>query len=157
MMRFPDLRSGDIEWHEFEWLQTLVELWRPGGVYASGDLVRPSASSGFFYECTTAGMSAAREPNFARTSGVTTSDGSVVWTARTPAAASEPTISSCVYAFAPSGELTQDDVAIDNNRMVTKIRIDATGAKLGDYEITATMTDSAGEDFIRKAMLRIIA
>ncbi len=153
---FPDLKQADVEWHTFEWKTTHVQPWQPGLVVQTGDLIRPTVPNGFFFEVTTAGELAGREPNWNTIAAATTPDGSAVFTARTPAAASEPTILSCTYAMSPAG-LVEDSVAIDNDRMETRIRIDATGADLGTYTITATMTDSSGEDHIRSASLTVVA
>lgn len=156
MLQFPDLNQADLAWHDFDWRDLLVEEWRPGKLYASGALVRPRAANGFFYECSTAGQSAARPPNFPRTASATVVDGSVTWTARTPAVASEPTIASCTYAFSPTGQLVEDDTAVDNAQMISRVRIDPTGAKPGDYIVTATMTDSSGEIFVQEARVRVV-
>jgi hypothetical protein len=154
MASFPDLPKTDIEWHEFEWLNVLVQAWSPGLVVAAGDLIRPTVPNGFFYAANAGGQLGGREPAWNAQAGATTQNGSVTLTAQTPGTASEPTIASCTYAMTPSG-LVEDDTQIDNDRMVTRIRIDATGADTGDYTITATMTDSTGEDHVRSATLTV--
>lgn len=52
--------------------------------YALGALVIPRGPSlnGYYYECTTAGTSAAAPPTWGTTPGGTTNDGGVVWTCR---------------------------------------------------------------------------
>ncbi len=50
--------------------------------YALLDTITPSTQTGFVYECTTAGTSAATEPTFGKTVGGTTTDGTVTWTCR---------------------------------------------------------------------------
>ncbi len=152
---FPDLKKADVEWHTFEWKTTHVQPWQPGLIVNTGDLVRPTVANGFFFECTTAGELGGREPAWNAIAAATTNDGSATFTARTPAAASEPTILTCTYAMTPTG-LVEDSTAIDNDRLESRIRIDATGATAQTYTITATMTDSSGEDHIRSATLTVI-
>lgn len=156
MLQFPDLHKTDIEWHEFYWLEALVQRYQPGAMYATNELIRPTFPNGFFYKATTPGQASGREPNWPRTAAATVNDGSVVWTAQTPAVSAEPTIASAAYVISPSGELVESSTDEDNDRMVSRIRIDATGAKPGVYTILATMTDSAGEDYAITGQVRVI-
>ncbi len=50
--------------------------------YAAGAYMRVAAHAGVIFECTTAGTSAGSAPTFDTTVGNTTTDGTVVWTAR---------------------------------------------------------------------------
>ena len=50
--------------------------------YAVGDIVIPTVSNGFFYECTAAGTSGVIEPTWVTTAGSKVVDGTVNWTAR---------------------------------------------------------------------------
>jgi len=57
-------------------------VWSPTTAYSVGDRVRPTTTNGYYYECTTAGVSAATEPtNWPTAEGATVTDGTVVWTA----------------------------------------------------------------------------
>lgn len=57
-----------------------------------GDKILPTESTGFYYECTTAGTTGGTEPEWPITQDDTIADGTVVWTARTffDAVAAEP-------------------------------------------------------------------
>ena len=59
-------------------------LWRPGTVYALGDVVIPSYETGLHYHCTTAGTAGASPPVWGVVPWATTSDNTVVWTAAQP-------------------------------------------------------------------------
>jgi len=64
-----------------------TQAWQNSHTYSTGDCIRPTTGSkGFYYECTTAGTSAATEPDWtlapATTPGGTTTDGGVTWTTR---------------------------------------------------------------------------
>jgi hypothetical protein len=58
-------------------------LWRPGTVYALGDAVIPNYRTGLQYHCTAAGTSGAG-PAWGTVPWLTTSDGTVTWTAAVP-------------------------------------------------------------------------
>lgn len=62
--------------------------WQPGTAYSTGKFGRPTinaASTGLVYEATTGGTSGTTEPAWPTTAGSTVVDGTVTWTARTPA------------------------------------------------------------------------
>lgn len=63
---------------------TIPTLWAASTAYTVGQEVVPTAASdtGYIYECTTAGTSAASEPSWSSTVGGTVTDGSVTWTVR---------------------------------------------------------------------------
>lgn len=56
--------------------------WAPSTAYSLGDMRRPTGGSrtGFTYKVTTAGTSGATEPAWPQDTGVTVTDGTVVWT-----------------------------------------------------------------------------
>lgn len=57
--------------------------WQASTAYAVGDVVQPTTSNGFKYECTAAGTTGAGEPTWPTTKGNTVVDGGVTWTCRT--------------------------------------------------------------------------
>ena len=57
--------------------------WAASTAYALGDIVVPTTSNGFWYECTTAGTSNASEPSWPTTEGGTVNDNTATWTCRT--------------------------------------------------------------------------
>jgi hypothetical protein len=62
-----------------------VNTWTASMAYGVGDCVLPTApqaGSTLYYKCTTAGTSAASEPEWPTTPGNTYTDGTVVWTCR---------------------------------------------------------------------------
>lgn len=59
-----------------------TSLWQPVYNYEVGDLVvARNGETFFFYKCTVAGMSNSSEPNWVKSTGSSTYDGSVVWIA----------------------------------------------------------------------------
>ena len=50
--------------------------------YVVGNLVVPLTPNGYYYECTSAGVSGANQPNWSTTENSTVTDGTVVWTVR---------------------------------------------------------------------------
>lgn len=60
----------------------LALRWEPETSYSLSDRRRPTASTGFEYECTTAGQSGRKEPVWPKVVGQTITDGSVTWTCR---------------------------------------------------------------------------
>ena len=60
-----------------------VTPWAASTAYALATIVIPTANNGLWYECTTAGTSAASEPTWPTTPGQTVTDGTtLVWTCR---------------------------------------------------------------------------
>ncbi|MBU4566986.1 MAG: hypothetical protein KKE29_19895 [Proteobacteria bacterium] len=66
------------------YLQALaVSDWAAATAYTAGNLVKPTAENGYFYECTTGGTShATTEPTWPTVPGQTVTDGTAVWTCR---------------------------------------------------------------------------
>ena len=59
--------------------------WTASQAYAVGDRICGVATSDYWmFECTTAGTAGSTEPTWTKTDGVTTTDNTVVWTARIP-------------------------------------------------------------------------
>lgn len=155
-MALDPLRKTDPDWFTFDWLERLVPEWRPNTHYSDGQVVRPIVPCGAYLVCSTAGLSAARL-NAVPAAGSTLADGKgLVWTVTVPSGASVPKPASAVYATNPSGivELSSD---LDADRMITRVRLDAGAADVGDYTLTATMTDTAGEEHVASSALEVIA
>lgn len=54
-------------------------VWQESHAYSLGQYVKPSVGNGFRYKCTTAGTSNADQPDWPTETGLTVTDGSVVW------------------------------------------------------------------------------
>ena len=50
--------------------------------YAVGNLVIPTITNGYYYECTTSGMASITQPTWITTEGSTITDGTVIWTSK---------------------------------------------------------------------------
>jgi hypothetical protein len=60
-----------------------ASIWAASTTYSLGDLVAPFTSPvAYYFECTTPGTSDSSEPSWNNTVGITTSDGTIVWTCR---------------------------------------------------------------------------
>lgn len=59
-----------------------ASTWAASTAYAVGDVVFPTSSNGFVYECVTAGTSGSSEPTWPTTLGQQVTDGTVTWEAR---------------------------------------------------------------------------
>lgn len=57
-----------------------TEFWLPRTTYATGRQVVPDVPNGHWYRATTGGTSGNSEPSFPTTTGLTVTDGTVVWT-----------------------------------------------------------------------------
>jgi hypothetical protein len=58
---------------------TLARKVWASGTYALGDLVQPTTSNSYYYQCTTAGTSGSTQPTWPTTTGATVVDGSITW------------------------------------------------------------------------------
>ena len=58
------------------------ETWASEEHYTTGNIVVGTATSGVYFECTTAGTAGVSEPTWDQTPPNTTADGTVIWTAR---------------------------------------------------------------------------
>lgn len=152
---FDPLRRNDPDYFVFDWSARLVSEHIPGKHYATGALVRPRLPTGFLYECTTKGQAAWRPPVWPRTNGATVTDGSAVWTCRTLEAATLASISTVVYTITPTG-IAQSDASILADELSSKVRLDASSAGLGTYDLVALMTDSGGEEHELRTELEVI-
>lgn len=98
----PAKRSYHTIDYGIDWTAFLAKHWQQGTSYAANDRIRPRTPTGFEYEATTAGQSAAREPRWPTTLADTVADGSVVWTARALSTASlQTTVSASTWTADP--------------------------------------------------------
>jgi hypothetical protein len=82
---FRDQSPAAVLWKGAVWLfwqsNRFGSIWQPATAYAVGAYVLPASSNGWYYQCTRAGTSGATPPAFPIPSGVTVTDGGVVWVA----------------------------------------------------------------------------
>ena len=62
--------------------QATPPIWTSGGTFSLGQIVKPTASYNYTYECTVAGTAGSTEPTWPTTVGNTVTDGGVTWTCR---------------------------------------------------------------------------
>lgn len=80
------------------WLDAIpTASWAPATVVGTNDSVVPSASNGYIFECTTAGLTGALEPTWPTTLAATVTDGTVVWTCAGPDVAAQDLSSYTAY------------------------------------------------------------
>jgi len=103
-------------------------------------VVRPERTTGFYYSCTTAGLTAESYPeSWPTIAGQEVRDGSAVWTAVHPDDASVPSVQSAVWTV-PTG-ITKDS----QSESGTHTHITLSGGTDGvDYDLTCRMTPTSG-------------
>lgn len=76
--------SAPTQWVAYKSLDTsqiVTQKWLAGSTYATNARIVPLASpTGYFYQCTTAGVAGATEPTWPTLPGATVKDGGAVWT-----------------------------------------------------------------------------
>lgn len=150
MLQFDPLRRTDPDFFEFEWRELIVAQRRGGRAYSIADVVRPLRATGFYAVCSTAGQSAAKEPVWAATEGITVQDGSVTWTMQ--AAPTLPTISAVTYTLDPA-TVTSGSPTTSGTR--TRVKFDASAAEIGTYQCLAEIT-AGGEDYSTLATFDVV-
>jgi hypothetical protein len=114
-----------------------ANFWAPNEQFGTGEYVRPNKATGFSYECTTAGTSAAREPVWPTTISATKVDGSITWTCRAASSNGVNAVSSPSATSEPTG-LTIGSVAASES---TKINATYSGGVDGEsYDAVFTFT-----------------
>lgn len=114
--------------------------WRANEAYSAAEYVRPRTpkSTGFAYECTTAGLSGANEPRWPRAIGETVPDGSIVWTCRAAALNGLNVLSAPSAVADPTGGLTVESVSVEEGH---KLLATYVGGTLGqDYDAVFSFT-----------------
>jgi hypothetical protein len=152
-MSLSPLRRTDPDFFKFNWPNVLAATWEQGCAYSIANVVRPDVAMGFYAECMTSGLSASREPRWRAEAGAVVRDGSVLWVMRDPSSVSLPTITAATYTITPAG-ITQSGAAISGS--VTTVKLDASAASLGTYNVVAEIT-AGGEDYSIETDLEVIA
>jgi hypothetical protein len=135
-----DPKDPDVEaTYSIDWSRELVTEAKRDQDFTLGAFARPHLGTGFYYEATTAGRTAARYPRWPRSAGETVNDGSVVWTARAPSAATLPSVASATWTV-PDG-ITLESQSEDG--FFTHVTLSG-GTDGESYELTCRMTDSNG-------------
>lgn len=159
MLKFSPLLQADPEWFEFEWQDMLAPPWRAGELVEVGAVRRPHVATGYYLVCTTAGECNYRHPyvpNVSGQEGESVEDGgSVTWELTLPSSANVPTVASAEYTSDPEG-ITVDDDEVVAATAKSRVRLDASAVEPGCYIITATMTDSTGEEHTARAKVQVI-
>lgn len=126
--------------YRFKFERVLEYVWQPAFEQDTGEYVRPTQGNGFEYECTTAGQTGSREPNWPTTIAQTVTDGSVVWTCRAFSTNATDTIAS-VNVEADTG-ITVDSETVVGNTVLMEI---SGGTDTQSYVVSCEITTSAGE------------
>lgn len=114
-----------------------ANYWRENEEFDLNSYVRPSRSTGFAYQATTAGLSGAKEPIWPKALASTVTDGSVTWTCVPAGANGVSPITSPSATSDPSG-LTIASISVDDS---IKILATYQGGSLGqDYDAVYTFT-----------------
>lgn len=137
-------RSFDEVPVTFDWHDFLANLPLRGKAYALAVMVRlpRGRSTGFQYECTTAGVTGAQEPRWPKTLNGTVTDGSVVWTARALAATSLRTTVSTHQAPAVTG-VNLGTITVDDHIYTVPVSGGTSGQV---YDIKHQIACANGED-----------
>ena len=131
----PAAYGGDIKaWVKrdanYDRIMSLVTLtipavpWTPSKVYVARELVRPTApesNSTLYFECTTAGTSAAAQPRWTTTPETTCNDGSVVWTCRN--ASNCASFDHLAFRYSDPARLSENIAAPEFVRLLRFIRL----------------------------------
>jgi hypothetical protein len=107
-----------------------------------GAFVRAEPDLGWYYECTTAGITSRYFPEWPRAASETVNDGSVIWTSRHPDDAVVPKVSTVLWTVEDG--LTLDSQSEDDH----EIHATFSGGVHGqDYDAVASVTPSDGNPF----------
>ena len=156
----PEIRKTVSDVYDFvvDFARVLEVVWGAGDEYAVDDVVRPTASNGYEYKCTSAGQSSHREPKWLKSVGATVIDGSVTWTAQKPTSSGRDSLQS-INIEAPSGLTVVDSAVIG-----TKVPLRVSGGVYNEdvdpddvepYEISVEATTAGGELIEKKVYVEI--
>jgi len=118
-----------------------VRYREPNTQYSSSTFVEPMQATGFSYEATVAGRTAAIEPKWPRVVGATVKDGSLTWTCRAPTADSlQRQLTGATWTAADLTVGTPVNDSVSSTAYIS-------GGKLGQsYEVVAVGAFNDGSD-----------
>jgi hypothetical protein len=114
-----------------------ANFWRDNESFDSGEYIRPNRANGFSYECTTAGTSGYREPNWPQTIDATVRDGSITWTCRAASSNGINAITDPSSSSDPTG-LTVSDVSVSEDAKI--LATYTGGSEDDDYDAVFSFT-----------------
>ncbi len=129
------------------------------GLAVIGDIVRPSTANGFYYECTSGGITDAAEPNpWGTITDATTTDNDVEWTA----IPDDLLIQTGDTLTSSDWEVDDVDVILDNDAItgfdtyvrVTAVPVDTTSFVLRNV-VVVTRSGGKVEEFNRTIKVKI--
>ena len=122
----------------------LAIAWKISRVHELGDFVVPTTANGYIYECTTVGTTSATiEPTWPTTIGGTVTDGTVVWTCRSPnvTGSTIDTKLSEMYSFDTA--LVDVNVSRLGTQASTKVKIEE--ADVSDFSAGVVIAEGGEE------------
>ena len=133
--------------------------WAAATEYIKGvSLVIPTTPNGLMYECTSGGISAATEPTFSTTEGATTTDGTVIWTAKAYDLLlnTGDSITASTWTGTNSETVDNDSIVggIQTKFRLTAVPAGATSATLINH-ITVTRANADVEEFDRSIVIKV--
>ncbi len=157
--KLPKSETYDPDEKRFYSASYRPKSWVADKEYLQGvDVVIPASANGFYYECSSSGVSGATEPVFATTDGSTTADNTVQWQAiaynlllRTG-----DTITASTWTGV-NGETVDNESIVGGSQ--TRFRLltvptDATTATLKNH-ITVTRLNGDVEEFDRSLIIPV--
>lgn len=126
--------------YEIDIRDEIVAEVRRNYEYALTDVVRDHRGSGFYLECSKAGLTSKQFPQaWPRAANETVLDGSAEWTSKHPSDVSTPTIQSVTW-------IMPDALTLDSQSETSYLaRLTVSGGTDGqDYDVTARITPTAG-------------
>lgn len=131
----------------------LTRFWKADASYDVNTFVRPNRSTGYEYECTTAGRSGHREPNnWPTTIGATITDGSVTWTCRALSTNSLTSTVSGIPTWTADTGLTVSGLSVTNQMGTAYIEGGSDGE---DYSVRVSATLVDGRIITRVCVLPV--
>jgi len=152
---FSPLKQSDPAWFEFEWLRRVIRPWAADELVAVGAIRKPNVPSGFLMKCLTAvGSTGAREPALPSVATAVVVDTGVTWE-MVPYATNIPVLSNHVFTTSPAGIVIVDDDIVPA-LLLSRVKLDAGLAAVGLYEITATIEDASGEEYVNTQEIEVV-
>lgn len=115
-----------------------ANFWRANEQFSLAEFIRPERATGYAYECTVPGTSAARAPSFPTTIGAIVPDGSVTWTCRAAGANGLNPISSPAAVSEPTG-LTIASVSVSESTKILAAYGGGTAGQAFDAKFSFTL------------------